>query len=367
MLLKGTRRYLCMLMLAVLIASACLIPTGIQKAAAGTVWQIYLSNNFVGNSQRVEMQKIAAAVALDKPYGAKVQLHIVDSENSDTAQIASLSDIISRHPAAILFDAGSPAALNATVTRACRQGIVMVTFDQIANAPCASKVEVNTYTLAEVNMQWLALTLHGKGKVAYDYGLPGAPISLLTNKAYNDVLAKYPGINVVARYHGDYAAGPAEQALSNILSSNSSINGVVCTAGCLGVVQAYQHAGLPQVPLFNYGDDTVQIINDALTLPHLQMRMADNPPTMGAWALELAYNLLSRKADPTPPTLVHAKGSSIYYLPLRWFQNNNVQVRGYPAVSLRSLLPHLKGIPPTGYYPYSLPNAPVSLQQTFGS
>ena len=44
---------------------------------------------------------------------------------------------------------------------------------------------------------WLAEVLGGKGKILVDRGLPGTPISELSNKAIDDVLAQFPGIEIV--------------------------------------------------------------------------------------------------------------------------------------------------------------------------
>jgi len=338
---------------------------GAKAAAAPAKFQVYLSNNFVGNEWRVEMQNIARAVAGDKPFANRIDLHIVDAATTPTAQIASLNDIISRRPAAILLDSASPTALNATVAKACRQGILVITYDQIANAPCAYEVGIDEFQAAAGNMRWLALTLHGKGSVAYDFGLPGAPVSIRTDAGYDAVLKQYPGIKVASRYHGDYAPGPVAAALSNVLASNPHISGVICTAGCLGVVTAFQRSHLTLVPFFNYGDASAQIIQDALTIPHMTLRMANNPTTLGGWAVEMAYNILTHAKRIAPPGFVHAGGKR-YNLSLLFWQNNHVHVPGSHEVQISTLKNSIKGMPLSGIYPFSLPNAPVTLKQAFG-
>ena len=63
---------------------------------------IYLSNNFVGNDWRQQMQRVAQ-VSVDKgPLKGRVELHIEVAEGTVQAQINSLNNIIraeaGRHP-----------------------------------------------------------------------------------------------------------------------------------------------------------------------------------------------------------------------------------------------------------------------------
>src|SRR5919201_71704 len=98
-------------------------------------------------------------------------------ENTVQAQLNSLNNIIRRKPDAILVDAGSGSALDPTLKRACDQGILVISFDQVVTAPCAYKVESNWNAIPRVLAAWMARKLNGKGQVFMDLGLPGAPIS----------------------------------------------------------------------------------------------------------------------------------------------------------------------------------------------
>ena len=81
------------------------IPVGVAPAAAAQPYVIYLSNNFVGNDWRQQMERVAK-VAVDKaPLKGKVDLHIENAEGTVQAQINSLNNIIREKPSAILIDA----------------------------------------------------------------------------------------------------------------------------------------------------------------------------------------------------------------------------------------------------------------------
>ncbi len=66
-----------------------------QKAAPYTV---YLSNNYLGNTWRVQMEKSAEAAATLAPLKGKVVLKVENVGQTVPAQITSLDAIIARHP-----------------------------------------------------------------------------------------------------------------------------------------------------------------------------------------------------------------------------------------------------------------------------
>ena len=75
---------------------ALLLLVGVGAASAGVrthakaqkTFRIVLSNNFVGNQWRIEMQNIAKAMAANNaPFKGKVKLDVIDAEGTPTAQI----------------------------------------------------------------------------------------------------------------------------------------------------------------------------------------------------------------------------------------------------------------------------------------
>ena len=73
-------------------------------------------------------------------------------------------------------------------------------------ADCAYKLHSDFDIMANNQAEWMAAMLGGKGKVLMDDGLAGAPISEQFAKNFAKAFAKYPGIEVVGHYNGNYAA-----------------------------------------------------------------------------------------------------------------------------------------------------------------
>src|SRR6478752_3518112 len=68
-------------------------------------YTIYLSNNFVGNDWRQQMERVATVAVNKGPLKGRVDLKIENVENTIQAQINSLNNIIRQKPDAILVDA----------------------------------------------------------------------------------------------------------------------------------------------------------------------------------------------------------------------------------------------------------------------
>ena len=99
-------------------------------SADGKVYKIYLSNNFVGNDWRQQMERVATVSVNKGPLKGRVDLKIENAEGTVQAQINSLNNIIREKPDAILVDGSSADALNPTIKKACDAGIVVISFDQ---------------------------------------------------------------------------------------------------------------------------------------------------------------------------------------------------------------------------------------------
>jgi ribose transport system substrate-binding protein len=188
---------------------------------------IYLSNNFVGNDWRQQMQRVAQ-VSVDKgPLKGRVELHIEVAEGTVQAQINSLNNIIRQKPDAILVDAASDTALNPTIKKACDAGIVVISFDQVVTEPCALTLASNWERIPAVMAEWMAVQLGGKGNVLVDRGLAGAPISAQLQEGYEKVLKDYPDIKIVGYYNGEYALGPEQSGVAALLAANPQVDGIL--------------------------------------------------------------------------------------------------------------------------------------------
>ncbi|HVX81910.1 MAG TPA: substrate-binding domain-containing protein [Devosiaceae bacterium] len=285
------------------------IPAGaVESHAAGKPYVIYLSNNFVGNDWRQQMERVAQVAADKAPLKGRVELHIENAEGTVQAQINSLNNIIRTKPDAILIDAASGDALNPTIQKACDAKIVVVSFDQTVTAPCAYKMHTDFDIMANNQAEWLATELGGKGKILMDDGLAGAPISQQFMKNFAETFKKYPGIEVVGHFNGNYALGPEQQGVAALLAANPQVDGILTQAYGTGAIQALQNAGRPMVPVVAAAFNGTGV---ACAQQNVKCWLGANPPSLSAEAIKLATDVLDGK----PPANVSADKTVLFNSP----------------------------------------------------
>ena len=96
-------------------------------------YKIAVSNAYMGNDWRQLMIKCLEVAAEKDAYKDKVELDIVNSENSAEAQASAIDAMVEQGYDAILIDASSSTALVPSINRALEQGITVVTFDSVVD------------------------------------------------------------------------------------------------------------------------------------------------------------------------------------------------------------------------------------------
>jgi ribose transport system substrate-binding protein len=264
--------------------------------AGNKKYTIYLSNSVIGNDWLQQMIRSAEVAVAKGPLAGRVDFRVEQVENSERAQINSLNNIIAAKPDAIIVHAGSVSALDPTIERACARGIVVVSFSQVVTAPCAYKVNTNWAHLNHDLPLWMATVLGGKGKVIVDRGLPGSPISEAQTKAYEDVLARYPGIEIVGYYTSNYELGAEKEGVASLLAANPRIDGILTAGYGTGAIQALKDAGRPLVPIimFAYNGSATACAQET----GLKCIVYTHPPYLSAEAIKVAVDVLDGKTPP---------------------------------------------------------------------
>ena len=267
------------------------------SAASGKEkYTIYLSAVTIGNDWLQQMLR-SAQVAVDKgPLAGRVDLKVEQVDGSEQAQINSLNNIISAKPDAIIVHANSSTALNPTIKRACDEGIVVISYSAVATEPCAYKINTNWEHVTNDLPVWLAEVLGGKGKILVDRGLPGNPISELSNTSIDNVMAQYPGIEIVGEYVSNYALGDEQTGVASLLAANPQVDGILTAGYGTGAIQALKDANRPLVPIvmFSYNGSATACAEE----PGLKCLIYTHPPYLSAEALKLAVDILD---GATPP------------------------------------------------------------------
>ena len=125
----------------------------------------------------------------------------------------------------------------------------MVSFSQVVTAPCPYKVNTNWASVNHDIPTWMANVLGGKGKILFDEGLPGSPISEASNIEIEKRPAEFPGIEIVGRYVSNYALGDEKTGVASLLAANPQVDGILTAGYGTGAIEALKEAGRPLVPI----------------------------------------------------------------------------------------------------------------------
>ncbi len=284
-------------------AAALAIALLTPSVAAARPYFIAVSNAYYGNNWRHQMidmfRKAADQAQKDKFISGYI---VLNGDNSVSAQISQMIDLILRKPDVILLDAASLTALNGVVQKACAAGIIVVAFDSIASAPCAYKIDWDFVNWQRPLTDGVAKLMGGKGNLIIVRGVRGSAPDKLMYEQEVETLKRYPGIKVVSTVYGMATAAVTQSAVSNVLPSLPPIAGVIGD-GSYGTAQAFEQFGgtySNRMPVIS-GDGDANFVHWWIEqkLKHGYTTLSMNAaPSISQAALWVAIAILNRQPVP---------------------------------------------------------------------
>lgn len=261
-------------------------------ATDGKKFKIALSNSYIGNKWRLEMENVFKSALLMEPFKSQVEGSIYNSGNDASKQSQQLSNMIAERVDAIVIDAASPTALNGIIHQATSRGILVVCFDSGVTAPSAIKVNISQYDLGKGWAEWIVKQTGGQGNVIMVTGVAGTQVDLDRNKGADAVWAKNPGIKVVNRFTGMWDSSTAERNTAAVLPSLPKIDAIWCQGGTDGVLKAFISANRPLPPTAGEAENGFRKMMLGIGGHKVVGYSAGSPPYLSLMALELARRIL---------------------------------------------------------------------------
>jgi ribose transport system substrate-binding protein len=259
--------------------------------------RVVLSNSFIGNDWRIQMQNTALAAAKYEPFASAFDFEILNTEYSPEAQNAALDNLLVEGVDVVLLDAYGPAAHNDWIERAVEQGVVVVSFDIVTDSELDYKVESRFPEASYSAGQWFAQEMACEGKYIIDLGLPATQIAEQIAQGGRDAFVDACGtdsqLEEVGEFYGEFAEGPMEPAVSSFLATEPVLDGVYTQGYCTTVVSAYESAGRLE------SDDPVLFCqgynSNFVLLAEGKARgvITANSPATSIHAMQVAYRVLT--------------------------------------------------------------------------
>lgn len=207
---------------------------------------IALSNAYYGNTWRHQMvEAFEEACDQAKGEGLIAECIAVNGDGSVAAQNSAIAELILKDIDVLLVNAASETAVNGVIEKACAAGIIVISFDSIASAPCNYQLNFDFKGYKKAQAEAVFEMLGGKGNVIQVRGVSGSAPDEAMYAAQQEALANYPDIKVVATVFGEATASVAQAAITNVLPSLPHVDAVLAQGGSddVGIAQAFVQYG----------------------------------------------------------------------------------------------------------------------------
>ena len=295
------KKFVVVVLLLLVVLPALVFAAGQRSATAGKdKIVIALSNSFFGNSWRKQMVESFIEAADKAKAEGKIDDYIVSNgDGTVNTQIAQMNSLILSGVSAICINAASDTALNSVIEQAIKQGIIVYSFDSIVNTPNAYKMEYDCVNWGTTVTQYVVDRFKGQANVLVVRGIVGSAPENDYYKGITEVVARNPGIKILAEVTGEADTATTQSAVANVLPSLGQIDAVITQGGAYGVVQAFQAAGRPIPPIT--GGNRAEFIKwwyDEYAKNGYETTSVGSEPSIGAIAFWTAYYLLKGKSVP---------------------------------------------------------------------
>jgi ABC-type sugar transport system substrate-binding protein len=202
--------------------------------------------------------------------------------------------------------------------------------------------------------------LKGNGSVFIDQGIPGLGISKDIEGGFRKGLKQTgPAVKDAGTFAGQYAPGPEQSGISNLLVGNPDVNGVMTQGYCTPVFNAFKQAGKPSVPAtcFGYNGEL-----GACAKAGNKCAVLSGSPVVIQIAMEKALAILEGK--PAPPK------NKIIPVPMVLYVTATpkvaVNVPGLKVEVLKAGVNYFPKLPAGLALPYTLPQYKIAAKDAVG-
>ena len=306
--------------------------------AEQTRWQIVRSETFAKLDKIPEMDQtkpIGAIIITEanpfwvtvkqgylnaaKELGVTIDVQAAPQENSITAQLNILENMVAKEYGAIVAHSITRYNLIPGLVRANQKGIPTITDSIRVDMQAAREAGANPFDIALVDFLaqgkigggYIAeqLKQQGGGKVAIIEGLPGAPQSEARRNGAKAVFDAQPSIQLVSVQPGNWDRQKAYDITTNLIQSHPDLKGIMCANDvmALAAVSAIEEKG-KKGQIMVVGIDFIAQAKDAIKGGALAGSVAQAPFIIGELCARAAVKAAAGEKIPKelyiPPVLV---------------------------------------------------------------
>lgn len=226
-----------------------------------------------------------------------IRLIVNDAQREAIRQVQQVESFISQGVDAIILNPCEMEASSPAVRKAQEAGIPIINVNSETSAPPDGFVGSRDEESAELALEYIAEALGGTGNIVVMHGYMGQAAQLKRAAATQTVLAKYPGISLLAEQTAEWDRAKAMSLMENwIQSYRERIDAVFAQNDEMGMgaLQALEQAGLKEKVLVV----SIDAIGDALRAVkegRLDATVFQDAEAQGKQAVRMALDFIQHK------------------------------------------------------------------------
>jgi len=225
----------------------------------------------------------------------------VSANEDKLKQINGVQDLIARGVKGILISPIDSVGVNAAYDAAAAAKIPIVSVARGSASPNQTiHVAMDEKQIGRDIAEWTAKKLNGKGKVGLLMGPSGAPTFKNLGDGYSEVMAKYPGIEIVFRGDGPLTRERGVKQAEDVLVANPDLAAIYAAnddvaLGAMQAVNAASRKGKTLVTGMNGVPPALRAVKEA----NLAMTVELKPAEWGRLGVDVLASFL--KGDKVEP------------------------------------------------------------------
>jgi D-xylose transport system substrate-binding protein len=236
---------------------------------------------------------------MDNKDKDNIKIIWLSADNMETNQVSNIEDLITQKIDCLILHSVNTSAAAELVKKAKAAGIPVVAMDRL---PVASEVDcyvtANSYKVGQIQAEYLAQQIGGKGNVVICQGEAGNSVAREITNGNLSVLKKYPGIKlVINQTHKSWARDLAMATVENALTKyKNNIAGVLCNNSgmAMGAAQAVIAQGLVGKVVV-VGSDADKDACEAIAKGTLNADVDKMPYELGLQSYKTAVALINKQ------------------------------------------------------------------------
>ena len=226
---------------------------------------------------------------------SNVELLILDAEGKGENHMKHAETFISREVDVALIGPYDASAGQPAVEAQLEAGIPTITLKaEISDNSICPYVGQDDAVAGEIEMQWVADQLDGKGNIVIIEGPIGNSAQILRNEGIYKVLENYPDINVLYTQTGNWNREEGMSLMENWLQTGAQIDAVVAHNDdmALGAYDALVDAGLDG-EILCIGIDAIAAAMQSVAAGELDATVLQDSYGIGAKGIEVALKAVA--------------------------------------------------------------------------